>query len=110
MLSILVLASGLGVSRIHSSPPDVYRPPPPPPPNPCNASVTDEPQFHITNMGVGPHDANAIVHYKGMWHVFHQANWTDWAHLVSSDMVHWTRLPSALSPNGDWDVSLSILK
>ena len=50
--------------------------------------------------GVGPHDANAIVHYKGVWHVFHQANWTDWAHLVSTDMVHWTRLPSALSPNG----------
>lgn len=85
------------------------RPPPPPPPNPCHANVTNEARFHITNMGVGPHDANAIFHYKGMWHVMHQANWTDWAHLVSTDMVHWTRLPSALSPNGDWDGSLTIL-
>ena len=24
-------------------------------------------------------------------------------------MVHWTRLPSALTPNGDWDGSLTIL-
>jgi len=22
-----------------------------------------------------------------MWHVMHQANWTDWAHLVSTDLV-----------------------
>ena len=85
------------------------RPPPPPPPNPCNASVTDAPQFHISNMGSGPHDANAIFQYKGQWHVMHQANWTDWAHLVSSDLVKWTRIPSALSPNGDWDGSLTLL-
>ena len=54
-------------------------------------------------MGVGPHDANAIFPYKGVWHAMHQANWTDWAHLTSPDLVHWTRTPSALSPNGDWD-------
>ena len=36
-------------------------------------------------------------------------NWTDWAHLVSTDMVRWTRLPSALTPNGDWDGSLTVL-
>lgn len=47
--------------------------------------------------------------YKGMWHIFHQANWTDWAHLVSTDLVRWSRLPSALSPNGDWDGSLTVL-
>ena len=37
-----------------------------------------------TNMGIGPHDANAIFQYKGTWHAMHQANWTDWAHLVST--------------------------
>ena len=88
---------------------DKGRPPPPPPPNPCNASVTNAPQFHISNMGSGPHDANAIFKYKGQWHVMHQANWTDWAHLVSSDLVRWTRISSALSPNGDWDGSLTLL-
>ena len=60
-------------------------------------------------MGAGPHDANAIFHYKGQWHMMHQANWTDWAHLVSADLTTWTRIPSALSPNGDWDGSLSFL-
>jgi len=44
-----------------------------------------------------------------MWHVMHQANWTDWAHLVSTDLIHWTRIPSALFPNGDWDGSLTLL-
>ena len=37
------------------------RPPPPPLPNPCWANSTGEPQFHVTNMGTGPHDANAIL-------------------------------------------------
>ena len=41
--------------------------------------------------------------------LYAQANWTDWAHLVSTDMAKWTRLPSALSPNGDWDGSLTLL-
>lgn len=82
----------------------------PVPPNPCHDNVTDEPQFHIMNMGVGPHDVNAIFFYKGIWHVMHQANWTDWAHLVSHDLVHWSRLPSTLSPNGDWDGALTLLE
>ena len=59
-------------------------------------------------MGVGPHDANAIFPYKGVWHAMHQANWTDWAHLTSPTTSctgrWWT--PSALAPNGDWDATL----
>jgi hypothetical protein len=39
-------------------------------PNPCGANVTNAPQFHITNLGVGPHDLNSIFLYKGMWQVF----------------------------------------
>jgi hypothetical protein len=35
--------------------------------------------------------------------------WASRAHLVSTDLAHWTRLPSALSPNGDWDGSLTIM-
>ena len=90
------------------------RPKPPPkpyptPPNPCGPNVSDSPKYHIMNLGIGPHDLNSIVHWRGMWHVMHQANWTDWAHLVSTDLAHWTRLPSVLSPNGDWDGALTIL-
>ena len=67
------------------------------------------PIYHTTGLGTGPHDANAIFNYRGTWHLMHQANWTDWAHLVSTDLAHWTRLPSALAPNGDWDGTLTLL-
>lgn len=83
--------------------------PPPVAPNPCLPNVTNEPQFHVYNMAIGPHDPNAIFKYRGVWHAFHQANWTDWAHLTSDDLVRWTRQPSALFPNGDWDGSLTML-
>ena len=83
--------------------------PPPIAPNPCSPNVTNEPQFHIYNMAIGPHDPNAIFKHRGVWHAFHQANWTDWAHLTSDDLVRWTRQPSALFPNGDWDGSLTML-
>ena len=39
----------------------------------------------------------------------HQSNWSDWAHLVSPDLVRWTRLKSALAPKGNWDGTLSML-
>ena len=78
-------------------------------PDACLPTSVQTPSFHITGMGVGPHDANAIFPYKGVWHAMHQANWTDWAHLTSPDLVHWTRTPSALAPNGDWDGTLSML-
>lgn len=77
--------------------------------DPCHPASQTVPKFHISNMGIGPHDANAIFQYRGTWHAMHQANWTDWAHLVSRDLVRWTRIPSALSPNGDWDGSLTLL-
>ena len=44
-----------------------------------------------------------------VWHLMNQANWTDWAHLVSTDLAHWTRHPSALSPNGDWDGAVTFV-
>ena len=76
----------------------------------CPIAPPPLPKFHISvNLGDGPRDVNAIFAYRGVWHAMHQANWTDWAHLVSTDLVRWTRLPSALSPNGDWDGTLTIL-
>ena len=52
------------------------RPTPPPkpyptPPNPCGPKVSDSPKYHIMNLGIGPHDLNSIVHWRGMWHVIH---------------------------------------
>ena len=34
--------------------------------------MTDQPGLHIMNMGVG-HDLNSILHWKGVWHIMHQA-------------------------------------
>lgn len=50
-------------------------------------------------------DANAIFHYRGLWHVMFQSGdgpppygWR-WAHKVSADLVHWYPIADALAPN-----------
>ena len=75
----------------------------------CNVEAP-LPQFHVGHgPGTGPRDPNALFQYMGVWHLMYQANWTDWAHIVSADLVRWTRLPSALAPRGDWDGTLTII-
>lgn len=62
-------------------------------------------------------DANGIFSYKGVWHVFHQCCQNHWDHVVSSDLVHWKRLPSPVHPDaqhwydsrGSFDGSSAIL-
>ena len=46
-------------------------------------------------------DCSGVVKYKGLYHVFHQCCQNHWDHLVSKDMVHWTRLPPPLAPCRD---------
>ncbi|WP_277207438.1 glycoside hydrolase family 32 protein [Isoptericola croceus] len=40
-------------------------------------------------------DPNGLVWYEGEWHLFHQQMGT-WAHAVSTDLMHWETLPTAL--------------
>jgi hypothetical protein len=89
------------------------RPPPPPPPIPPNPCLgTTKARWHVSNLGIGPHDLNAFFIYNGVYHIMHQSNWADWAHVVSEDGAHWSRLPSALGPpnhNGNWDGALTLV-
>ena len=75
-------------------------------------------------------DISAIVLHKNVYHVFHQCCQNHWDHMVTKDLIHWTRLPPPLVPinnptsvkldasglkshwydqHGDWDGSLTIL-
>lgn len=63
------------------------------------------PGFHLLPARGWMNDPCGPIYWRGQYHMFHQYNphaavWGDmhWAHAVSPDMVHWKRLPVALSP------------
>ena len=60
-----------------------------------NASLPGGLQFEHIN------DVNGVFRYKGVWHVFHQAEQNHWSHVVSADLAHWKRLPSPVHPDTD---------
>ena len=74
----------------------------------CNASTRNTSSFHISGLGLPAHDMNAIFLWKKTWHVMHQGN-GNWRHLISSDLVRWTRVPDALAGRGSYDGALTIL-
>ena len=66
------------------------------------------PSFHITGGTGWINDPNGLIYYKNKYHVFyqyypHDTNWgpMHWGHVVSSDLLHWERLPIALYPKID---------
>ncbi|MHC8522929.1 hypothetical protein ACPJHQ_19425 [Rossellomorea sp. H39__3] len=56
------------------------------------------PQYHYTQARGYASDPNGLVYYKGEYHLFHQDG-GKWAHAVSTDLVHWKRLPIAIPWN-----------
>ncbi|MFH8839171.1 glycoside hydrolase family 32 protein [Streptomyces sp. NPDC017868] len=52
---------------------------------------------HSPRTGPGS-DPNGLVYFEGEYHLFHQAEGR-WAHAVSTDLLHWRALPTAL----DWN-------
>jgi beta-fructofuranosidase len=66
------------------------------------------PQFHLLPARNWMNDPNGPIYFNGQYHMFFQYNpqgatWGDmsWNHAVSSDMLHWSHLPLALTPTLD---------
>ena len=68
-------------------------------------------------------DVSSVIEHGGIYHVFHQCCQNHWDHVISRDLIHWTRLPPPIVPNmnptgvphpdwyddhGSWDGSLSV--
>ena len=64
------------------------------------------PQFHFSPRHSWMNDPNGLVYYRGEYHLFfqhtpgfmnHAAN--SWGHAVSTDLVHWRELDTAIAPD-----------
>jgi sucrose-6-phosphate hydrolase SacC (GH32 family) len=67
------------------------------------------PQFHFTAQKHWINDPNGLVYYDGVYHLCFQHQppgrpgaYKDWGHAVSTDLVHWKQLSSALVPHRIW--------
>src|SRR5256885_8803699 len=63
------------------------------------------PPYHFLSPSNWMNDPNGLIQWKGQYHLFYQYNphgpfhgHIHWGHAVSSDLVHWTDLPIALTP------------
>ena len=69
------------------------------------------PGYHFTTKRGWLNDPNGLVYSDGEYHLFYQHDPFDrdglhkhWGHAVSSDLLHWTELPSAISPGPEGDI------
>jgi beta-fructofuranosidase len=63
------------------------------------------PQFHLLPARNWMNDPNGPIYFNGKYHMFFQYNplaavWGDmsWNHAVSTDMLHWSQMPVAMTP------------
>jgi beta-fructofuranosidase len=63
------------------------------------------PTYHIVSSegNTGPFDPNGALYWKGRYHLMYivQTDKGDsWAHISSTDLVHWRHHPLAIEPDG----------
>lgn len=56
------------------------------------------PQYHYSPVRGSASDPNGLVYFKGEYHLFHQDG-GQWAHSISTDLLHWKKMPTALKWN-----------
>lgn len=56
------------------------------------------PQYHYSPVRGSASDPNGLVYFKGEYHLFHQDG-GQWAHSISTDLLHWKKMPFALRWN-----------
>jgi fructan beta-fructosidase len=66
------------------------------------------PLLHYSPSSNWMNDPNGLVFYDGEWHLFYQhyphepkAKNIHWGHAVSNDLISWTELPIALTPEDE---------
>ncbi|MFE8702447.1 glycoside hydrolase family 32 protein [Cytobacillus sp. FJAT-54145] len=66
--------------------------------------------YHIIPPASWMNDPNGLIYWNGYYHVFYQfhpfdvkTGWMHWGHVRSKDLVHWERLPIALTPSNEYD-------
>lgn len=66
--------------------------------------------FHLCPSRGLINDPNGLIHWQGAYHVFYQWNPDGcehlnkhWAHMRSTDLIHWDALPVALAPDTVYD-------
>lgn len=64
------------------------------------------PQYHFTSRRGWLNDPNGLIYADGVYHLYYQHNPYDrdgatkhWGHAVSTDLVHWKELPTAIYPD-----------
>jgi len=67
--------------------------------------IEERPRYHFQPPTNWMSDPNGPIQWKGQYHLFYQHHpysplWgpIHWGHAVSTDLVHWTHLPIALTP------------
>src|SRR5215210_4631866 len=69
------------------------------------AADPHRPRYHFLPPSNWLNDPSGLIQWRGQYHLFYQFNpngafsaTKHWGHAVSSDLVHWSDLPIALTP------------